>query len=145
MKRVLAAALLVSLVAGSAHAEDPLGREGTYIGSGEGELTVKLKHLENDIYGVSISTLVPMEGDIPGCGGGIDGQMLLTADGGNFFVENADYDPNSASPVNAPVCEIQLRWDEDGVLNLDEREGCMYYHGAACGFSGQLINRDAAG
>lgn len=141
---VVAAALLTIPVAASA--QDPLGLEGTYLGSGEGDLTVELKYLEDDAYAISVETQVPMENDIPGCGGGISGEVLLTAEGGNFFVENEDYDGKAEStPMNQRYCEIGLKFNKDGTLNMEERDGCLYYHGASCGFSGTLIHEGAAG
>lgn len=141
----LAAALTLS--AGAALAEDVAVREGTYFGSGEGgELTVKLNHINADIYGINIETSVPMENDIPGCGGGISGEIIMDTSGGNFFVENEDYVDGSMSPLeNERYCEINLTFDEDGFLNVQERSGCLAYHGAACEFTGQVMHEGAAG
>lgn len=145
---VLAATL--ALLAAPAFAQDsagPLGdRVGEYVGSGEGELSAKITHIENDIYAISIGTVVAMDekDNIPGCGGGIDGEMIMTETGGNFFVENEDYEANSTSPLTSErYCEIGVTFDEDGFLNLEERSGCIAYHGAACGFTGQLLNVNA--
>ena len=146
MIRFALAPVLVALCTSTTLAQEPLIREGAYYGSGEGELTVNLTHIENDIYAISIETGVPMENDIPGCGGGIEGEMLLSAEGGNFFVENEDYDPQSTSPMfSERVCEIGLTFDEDGFLQIEERAGCIAYHGAACGFTGTLVHESAAG
>ena len=135
------------LTAGSALAQDNPLREGTYFGSGEGgELTVELKHLDSDIYAIDIGTSVPMENDIPGCGGGISGELIMSSEGGNFFVENEDYVAGSSSPLqNERYCEITLTFDEDGFLNVQEQTGCLAYHGAACEFTGQVMHESAAG
>lgn len=140
MFRIALPLLAVAFLATSAVAQ-----EGNYIGSGEGDLSAKIKHMENDIFAVSLSTVVAMEDDIPGCGGSIEGQAILDETGGNFFVENEDYDPESDSPMfGEQYCEITLSFDEDGFLNIEEKSGCIAYHGASCGFTGQLINENAA-
>lgn len=127
-----------------AHAQDPAGVEGFWTGRGEGDLTVDLKHLQDDIYKISVGTTVAMEGDAPGCGGGVDGEVKLDKTGGNFFVENESYDPNSTAPgLRERYCEIGLTFAEGRKLLLEERSGCIRYHGAACGFSGELIHDDA--
>ncbi|WP_240233399.1 hypothetical protein [Devosia lacusdianchii] len=126
-------------------ASPALAQEGSYVGSGEGELTAEIKHIENDVYAVSLGTVVAMTEDgMPGCGGGIEGEAILDETGGNFFVENEDYDPKSDSPMlGEQYCEIALNFDEDGFLNIEEKSGCIAYHGASCGFTGQLINTSA--
>jgi hypothetical protein len=142
---VLAATL--ALFAGPAFAQDtgPLGdKVGQFVGSGEGELSAEITHLQNDVYAISITTTVPMENDIPGCGGGINGEMIVDETGGNFFVENEDYEANSTSPLtNERYCEIGVNFDDDGFLNLEERSGCISYHGASCGISGPLNSVNA--
>lgn len=121
-------------------------REGTYFGSGEGDLTVNLRHIENDVYAIGIETIVPIENDMPGCAGGIEGEMILSATGGNFFVENEDYVSGSDNRLmNERYCEVELVFDADGFLVINEKDGCLAYHGAACGFSGTLVHESAAG
>jgi len=117
--------------------------EGFYSGSGEGELSMDLTHLDEDRYAIDIGTLVPMENDMPGCAGGISGEVLLTKRGGNFFVENEDYDPN-VTLLSHRQCEIAISFDGKGGVTLEEKEGCLSFHGAACGFSGTLTH-DAGG
>jgi hypothetical protein len=131
--------LAVALLASPGFAQ-----EGTYFGSGEGELNAKIKHIDNDVYAISIDTTVAMENDVPGCAGGIEGEAILDETGGNLFVENEDYEPGSDSPMlGEQYCEVKLSFDEDGFLNIEEQSGCLSYHGAACGFTGQLVNEDA--
>lgn len=122
----------------------PLGdHAGQYYGSGEGELSAKLTHVDGDIYRVGLQTVTPISDQGGGCAGGIDGEMIMTKKGGNLFVENEDYDPELGdNPVNARVCEIGLHF-VDGFLMLEERGGCMSYHGAACSFTGELIHENA--
>lgn len=119
--------------------------EGLWSGSGEGDLTIDLTHIQADQYGISISTLVPISDEFMGCAGGIDGEVLLDSSGGNFFVENEDYDVAAGeNPMNMRVCEIGLTFDDNGKLILEERDGCLAYHGASCSFTGTL-EHDAAG
>lgn len=150
MSRLLACLAAIALLTTAVHAQDAGGftveeQEGSYFGSGEGgELSVELKHLQDDIFAVSIETVVPMENDMPGCAGGIDGEINLEPTGGNFFVENEDYEPGSSNPMMSErYCEITLSFDEDGFLNLQEQAGCLAYHGAACEFTGQVLNNRA--
>lgn len=144
LRTALLAAALV-LAAGPVLAQDFNPLEGLYEGEGEGQLSVDLTHIEADRYAISITTLAPMQNDLPGCGGGIAGEVLLSEAGGNFFVENEDYDGKADnSPINQRYCEIGLSFDGNGNLELEERNGCLYYHGAACGFSGTLTH-EAAG
>lgn len=146
MLRAAFVATALALVAMPAFAEgdyNPI--EGIYQGSGEGDLEVNLTHIEADRYSIAISTTVPMENNIPGCGGGIDGEVLLDEGGGNFFVENEGYigtEPESL--YNQRYCEISLKLDGNGELVIEEQSGCGYYHGASCGFTGTLTH-DAAG
>lgn len=144
IRTALALAIAAFLALPAAAQDDVSMIEGLWTGSGEGELTVDLSHIDGEIYGISIETVVPIENDMPGCAGGIDGEVILTKKGGNFFVENADYDPDSPSPVNAPICEIGMAFDGQGGLTIEERDGCLSYHGASCGFTGELMH-DAAG
>ena len=146
MNRSTIIATLVALAALPAFAQDVNPLEGLWSGKGEGDLTVDLKHVQDDIYKISIETVVPMQEDgLPGCGGGIEGEVKLDSAGGNFFVENEAYDPNAEqSGVNARYCEIGLVFSRDGKLLIEERSGCLSYHGAACGFTGELVH-DAAG
>ncbi|WP_439618891.1 hypothetical protein [Shinella sp.] len=146
MNRSTIIATLVALAALPAFAQDVNPLEGLWSGKGEGDLTVDLKHVQDDIYKISIETVVPMQEDgLPGCGGGIEGEVKLDRAGGNFFVENEAYDPNAEqSGVNARYCEIGLVFSKDGKLLIEERSGCLSYHGAACGFTGELVH-DAAG
>lgn len=144
MFKPLLVAAALNIVVLPAYAQDPAGVQGFWSGRGEGDLTVDLKHLQDDIYKISIGTTVAMEGDPPGCGGGIDGEVKLSKEGGNFFVENESYDPNSTHPgLKERYCEIGLTFIEGRKLRLEERSGCIGYHGAACGFSGELVHDDA--
>lgn len=139
---LLASVLASSLSVAPAFAQE---REGHWFGNGEGDITLDLTHIQNDIYAMSINTVVPISDMGGGCAGGVDGEVIITGSTANFFVENEGYDANAeASGYNQRYCEIALTFNEDGTLITEEREGCLYYHGAACGFSGTLTH-DAAG
>lgn len=144
MFRTALLAAVISLAALPAFAQDVNEIEGLYTGSGEGDLTLDLTHIEDDRYSISINTVVPIEEEFMGCAGGIEGEVLLSKKGGNFFVENEMYDPEDESPLNQRYCEIGIVFDGQGGVTLEERDGCLEYHGASCGFSGNLIH-DAAG
>lgn len=145
MFRSVLLAAAVSLAVLPAIAVEVNTIEGVYTGSGEGDLTLNLTHLDADRYAISIETVVPMTEKFTGCGGGIDGEVLLSEAGGNFFVENESYDPKSTSPMfSNQYCEIGIKFDGKGGAILEERDGCIEYHGASCGFSGTLTH-DAAG
>lgn len=138
----LAALLGATLAAPAAFAQE---RQGHWFGPGEGDITVDLTHLQSDIYAISINTVVPISDMGGGCAGGVDGELIISGDTANFFVENEGYDANEPeSGYNQRYCEIALTFNEDGTLTTEERDGCLYYHGAACGFSGTL-SHDAAG
>ncbi len=138
----LAALLISGLCAAPTLAQE---HQGHWFGDGEGNITLDLTHIENDVYAISINTVVPISDMGGGCGGGIDGEVILDSAGGNFFVENEDFDPKAdETGLNRRYCEISLTFNEDGTLTTEEQSGCLYYHGAACGFSGTL-QHDAAG
>lgn len=136
------AALVSALCAVPVFAQE---HEGIWSGQGEGDITLDLTHLQDDIYKISINTIVPISDMGGGCAGGIDGEVILDSNGGNFFVENEGFDPEAGETgLNRRYCEISLKFNEDGTLTTEEQMGCLYYHGAACGFSGTL-EHDAAG
>ncbi len=138
----LAALLMSALCAAPALAQE---HQGHWFGEGEGDITLDLTHIQNDIYGFSINTVVPISDMGGGCAGGVDGEVKLDSKGGNFFIENEGYDPDEGETgLNRRYCEISLTFNEDGTLTTEEQTGCLYYHGAACGFSGTL-QHDAAG
>lgn len=113
--------------------------EGHYSSQTPGrELTADLKRIDGTRYAVSLSTMTPMRGDVGGCGGGIDGEVVLTGRGGVMRVPEPDA---GATPT---VCEIELRFTAPYELTLREKSGCTYFHGAACEFTGK-VTHDAAG
>lgn len=112
--------------------------EGHYSSQTPGrELTADLKRINGTRYAVSLSTMTPMRGDVGGCGGGIDGEVVLTGRRGVLRVA----EPDAPTPR---VCEIELRFTAPYELSLQEKNGCTYFHGAACEFTGK-VTHDAAG
>ncbi|UYO00108.1 MAG: hypothetical protein KIT02_02420 [Devosia sp.] len=141
-RSILVAATVAAFVSSPALAQD---YEGLWTGQGEGELELHLSHLDGDVYKLSLSTVVPISDLGGGCAGGVSGEVALTAEGGTFSTENEGYDPEEeTSGFNQRYCEVTLRFNDDGSLVLEEQQGCLYYHGAACGFSGTVAH-DAAG
>ncbi len=131
MLRLLAAAMAFAALGSAAQAQ-----EGSYFGSGEGDLTAVITQLQDEIYAVDLTTTSP---DGAGCAGAIGGGVNMSQMGGKLVVPNEDYDP--ADPDNPmfgqQYCEISLSF-KDGQLVTEEGDGCLSYHGAACGFSGEL-------
>lgn len=141
-RRVLFSAVAFAILAAPAGAQE---HAGLWSGQGEGDITLDLTHIDGNTYGAALETVVPISDHGGGCAGGVEGELALTSEGGILTVENEDYDSAAEpSPVNAKVCEIGLTFNADGTLTVEEKEGCMPYHGAACGFSGTLVH-DAAG
>lgn len=62
-----------------------------------------------------------------GCGGVVEGF------GG--VMGNA-HKPNAVS--DGQTCELLLKLEPHGKLNIEESRGCSYFHGADCGFSDTL-------
>ncbi|WP_349970006.1 hypothetical protein [Pseudomonas caspiana] len=140
MNRFFLAGAFLALSSGIVAAEDPLVREGTYFGSGDGgDVTVKLKAVGGGDYDASISTMV--EG---GCSGGVDGRMTFHGDTGVLSVPNPDYDLVTNSPLaRHKACKVILTFNDEGFLQVDEKEGCLTFHGNACTFTGELVHESA--
>jgi hypothetical protein len=134
MLRLFTAATVFAILCSAAHAQ-----EGSYFGSGEGDLTTVITPLQDDIYSVDLTTTTPMDGDMAGCAGAVSGGVNLSPMGGKLVVANEDYDPADAdNPMfGNKYCEVSLDF-VDGQLMIQEGDGCLSYHGAACGFTGEL-------
>ena len=65
-RSLFAACLISTLCAAPALAQE---HQGHWFGEGEGELTLDLTHIQNDIYGMSINTVVPISDMGGGCAG----------------------------------------------------------------------------
>ena len=140
MTRLFLPFLTAALLTASAQAQ-----EGHYFGKGSGgDITADLTQLDDGNYAIALTTVVPMENDLPGCAGSIEGEMTMTETGGKFFVENEDYQAGASSPLNSErFCEIKFSIDDEGFLSIEEQSGCLTYHGASCEFTGPLINSNA--
>lgn len=146
MFRLAAIAALLCASVAPAFAEDFDILEGLYSGTSEGsEITATLTHVENGVYSAALSTTVPMQNDSPGCGGSIEGDVVIRDNVGVLTAPNELYDATSTMPAfSKQQCEIKLEFDGDYGLVITEEAGCSYYHGASCSFSGEVLH-DAAG
>ena len=135
MLRLLSAALFVAVLIPAASAQ-----EGSYVGSGEGDLTVEIQAKDADgFYPIDFSTTTPMEDGMGGCSGGVSGTADIEGKDGMFYASNEDYDPAAVDdPISGyEYCEIALSFKGDRLV-IEEGTGCLVYHGAACGFTGEL-------
>ncbi len=99
--------------------------EGVYRGSGEGQLTATVVHAGGRDYEVELDTTTR------GCGGSVKGTGTLR---GNVLVVRG------RTSAGDPLCVVSLEF-QGRTVRMDEGEGCTFYHGAACGFSGTLRKR----
>ena len=131
MLRLLSAAVLFAAMGTIAFAQ-----EGSYSGSGEGELTAVIHAPGADGFTeVDLSTVTPIEDGMGGCSGEVTGTVDMQPAGGTFYASNEDYDP--ADEFSDEYCEVAMTF-KDGKLVIEEGTGCLQYHGAACGFTGEL-------
>ncbi|HEY4251821.1 MAG TPA: hypothetical protein VGM87_11490 [Roseomonas sp.] len=138
MHRILmGACLLAGLVLQVPALAQPPGFPGEYAGQGEGELSLRLHRLAGNRYRADITTT-----DAGRCAGGVDGEAEITPDGhGVLRTANEEYDPNASTPwLRERYCTITFRI-EGRSLRLEEGDGCLGFHGAACGFTGTLQRR----
>lgn len=137
MKRFVLPILAVAIMTGSAVAQ-PEGWDiaGTYVGSGEGEITATFERQDGDMFDVTLETISGS------CSGSIAGEMAFTLDGGTLQVANENHVEGSDGEQ---FCEVNMTFDEEGFLNLEESSGCVNFHGAACSFDGQVVSLKAAG
>jgi hypothetical protein len=144
MFRTASLALLAVLGTAAAVSQEFTEIDGLYTGEGEGLLEADITHIGDDRYAISISTLVPITDERPGCGGGISGEAVLDQTGGLLRVENDYYDPDGDTPSSrAQFCEIGLKFDGTGWLEIKEQIGCLSHHGASCSFTGTLMHHAA--
>ncbi len=122
-----AAAGLLAGTAGSFADEEPLSTqiEGIYQGSGEGTLAMTLINLESDTFAALVTTAVPGR-----CAGRLAGIGKLDAT--ELVVENVESRDDA-------VCRLTIEFDAKGRRARIASSGqCSYFHGAACGFKGNL-------
>ena len=106
-------------------------------------LEATLTRVRPNTYNVSLSTTVPMIGNQPGCGGGVDGQVTIRNGRGVLRAANEQYTPNGRGGSPARYCEVSITIRGYN-MQLQELRGCTGYHGAACAFTGR-VSHDAAG
>lgn len=135
MPRLMLYLCATALLAVSAQAQ-----EGKYVGSGEGgELAATIKSIDGDRYAITL------EVGTDGCGGSVSGEASQTESGFELSAPNETYEAGSDNPIMAEeFCKVDLSFDADGMLTIQEQRGCLSYHGAACEFTGQLVNQSAA-
>ncbi|MBR0641627.1 hypothetical protein [Plastoroseomonas hellenica] len=138
MRRLLLGACVLGVVSGHVPAlAQQGGYAGEYIGQGEGELTARLRRLAGDRYQVDLTTT-----DAGRCAGGVGGEAVLSSDGrGVLRTENQAYDPNARTAwLRERYCTVSIGIDGRR-MRIAEGDGCLGFHGAACGFTGELQRR----
>lgn len=139
MRRLLLGACMLGVMAGHGPAlAQQGGYAGEYFGQGEGELTARLRRLAGDRYQVDLTTT-----DAGRCAGGVGGETVLSSDGrGVLRTENQEYDPNATTPwLRERHCTVTITIDGRRRMRIAEGDGCLGFHGAACGFTGDLQRR----
>ena len=102
------------------------GFPGNYAGVGEGNISAEIGAATAvGLYPVSLSTNAQTAGG-GGCGGVLKGQGRI--EGAVMKVSSDEYGH----------CEVNMRRDATGKLQIDEGGGCAGYHGAACSFDGTV-------
>jgi hypothetical protein len=125
MFRLLTAAVMLAALSTAV-----LAQEGSYSGSGEGDLTADVQAPDADGFtAITLSTVTK------GCAGEVTGSAELSEAGGTFYASNEDYDP--ADEFSDEYCEVAMTF-KGSKLVIEEGPGCLQYHGAACGFTGEL-------
>lgn len=135
----IAATLIMS--ATPIHSEDYDPRSGHYQSESGQNLSVLLKPLSDRRYAINIATTVLMEGELPGCGGSIDGELAIEGDVATLQVPNEGFVASGpVSQTNLEYCRIDLRFLDSQTIRVEEISGCSYYHGAGCSFSGDVVH-----
>ncbi|ALT77974.1 hypothetical protein [Paucibacter sp. KCTC 42545] len=99
---------------------------GSYTGKGEGEVELKIKQGQIvDQYRVSMSTATE------GCAGSAEGVGVRVGHILNITARDGE-----------DICKVKAEFTTNGAVILEEVDGCSFFHGAACGFSGQLHKKN---
>lgn len=99
---------------------------GNYAGVGEGNISVEIGTIDaNGSYPVTMTTSAQSSGG-DGCGGALKGHGRLAVS--TMTVSSDDYGH----------CEVSMKQDSTGKLQIDEGGGCAAYHGGACSFDGTV-------
>jgi hypothetical protein len=107
--------------------EEPLSTqlEGLYQGTGEGALSMTLINLEGDTFAALVTTAVADR-----CAGRLSGIGKL--EGEAMVVENVESRDDA-------VCRLTISFANNGKRAKIASAGqCTFFHGAACGFRGNL-------
>ncbi len=135
----IAAALVIPATPILSENYDP--RTGHYHSESGQNLSVLLGHLSDRRYSINITTTVPMKDMLPGCGGGISGELVIETQEVTLQLPNEGFIPNEPiSQTNLEYCQINLRFLDEYTIQIDEVSGCGYYHGASCSFSGDVVH-----
>ena len=119
---MLGLALATALLTTGAQAQ----LEGSYAGRGEGILSAVVKRAP----GSASAYVVVLKTRARTCTGEVSGRALLQ---NGVLVLRAKTDPPAGCTIR-----IQAR---RSTLEVNEVEGCLYFHGVSCGFSGNLRRR----
>lgn len=116
-------------------------RSGLYESESGQNLSVLLEHISDNRYSIDLTTTVPMSNTLPGCGGGISGELAIEKDKATLHIPNAGFITNEPiSAKNLEYCKVDLRFLDEYTIQMDEVSGCGYYHGASCSFSGTVVH-----
>lgn len=134
---------VVASIASSApvSAEDDYTPGGYYQSHSGQEIVVDLTPLSDNRYAINITTTVQITDELPGCGGGVSGEILIVDDAATLSIPNEGFIPTeSVSRTNLEYCRIDLNFRDEYTIKLNELSGCSYYHGAGCDFSGDVFH-----
>lgn len=118
--------ILLVMLPVMAHAQLAGNIEGDYEGSGEGNISLRTIVLDTETGMVAASLGVGSRG----CGGAFVGTGKLK----NNVLKISPYKKEEG----AESCIITVTFDKTGKKASVNEDDCMYYHGAACSFNGQL-------
>jgi hypothetical protein len=106
------------------------GPQGKYTGQGEGKLTLDIRAAVTGKFPVLLSTSAVTAGG-GRCGGTLEGLGALS---GNTLAVLAERDGER--------CEVTIEFSANrSRAEIEERRGCMSFHGPACGFTGSVQKR----
>jgi len=127
MKRA-ALALLFAIVAAPAPAADIEDYVGKWEGVGEGSIGADIRRGRAKPEWLVIA----LDVGAPGCGGSVQVFGQVGGDG------RVRAESNETDDAIGEICHIELELVGRRALRIDEGSGCIWAHGASCGFSGNL-------
>jgi hypothetical protein len=108
-------------------AQAKAGFSGRYASHGESDVTADIGQPNAaGAYQVKVTTTGQASGG-GSCGGAVEGVAAATSTALKMDVVS-----------EGQACSVLLSINPDGTLKIAEDQGCMYFHGAACGFSDTL-------